>query len=422
MLRIRLHMPEHVYAAALAPGSRAVPEWPPAPWRLASALVAGASTLGEQQRRSAWTALERVEHAEPPVWHLPSASASPRITKWAAMTQPETPHRPGKLVKVLELSAALPGVSDLRTKYRHYSVRIVTAEPAAWMDVDVDLPEDEMTALGAAALAVPYVGQSTHPGELGVLSPVDAGGWVDHTSPDGTCPAELAEPGAQHERWTPSKARHAVAVRCWRPGMLAVLEEDHARRTQNQPGVPEYVKGRMVGYAPTFRRSPSAWRPVGLRRPTHDVTGTLGPLPVEEGSVLPILRRERLVGLVCDSAATLLRLQQTIPDALATDDRVRRTTGRFLAAAYRWRSATPVIAHPDVRIARAQIEQELTEFGPLSECVLAPLPTAPQPVRGLTTWQVDVAFTESVRGPLRVGDGGRFGAGMFMANDMAKDD
>lgn len=422
MLRIRLHMPEHVYAAALAPGSRAVPEWPPAPWRLASALVAGAATLDEPLRRTAWAALERLEHAEPPVWHLPSASPSSRIARWAAMTEPESAHRPGKLVKVLDLPAALPGVSDPRTKYQHFSVRVVTAEPTAWMDVDLDLSNDEAEAMSAAALAVPYVGQATHPGELGVLTPDRTGGWVDHTSPDGTCPAELAEPGAQHERWTPSQRRDAVEVRCWRPGMLAVLEEDHARREQNRPGVPEHMKGRRVPYAPTYRRSTSEWRPVALRRPTHDVVGTVSSLPVEAGSVLPILRRDRVVGLLCDGPETLLRLQQSIPHALATDERARRTSARYLASAHRWRSATPVVAHPDARIARIHIEQELTKRAPLAELRLHPMPDAPQPVRGLSTWQVDVTFTERVRGPLSAGDGAASGAGILMANDRVKED
>lgn len=421
MLRIRLHMPEHVYAAALAPGPRAVPEWPPAPWRLAAALVAGASTLDDPQCAAAWNAVERLEQAEPPVWHLPPASSSPHPAVWASAVRPEAAITPSQLKKVLDLSAAIPGKSDGRTKYQHYPVRMVTAEPTAWMDVDVALPNDEVDAVSAAALAVPYVGRATHPGEFGVLTPDGADGWFDHTSPDGTCPAELAGPEGQHERWVPSQRRDATPVRCWSPGMLQVLSEDHSRRSRGHPGVAEHVKGRTVHYASTRRRDPRAWRPVGLQRPTHDVVGTLGALPTEAGEVLPILRGERLVGLLCRGSDTLLRLQQAMPGALSGDDRIRRTAGRFLASACRWRSVTPVAAHADPRIARTCVEEGLAEFGALFDVRLRPTANAHQPVRGLSTWHVDVTFAEPVRGPLRVGDGAASGAGVLAANDTGKE-
>lgn len=421
MLRIRLHMPEHVYAAAVAPGSRAVPEWPPAPWRLAAALLAGASTLDGQQYSAARAALARLEQAEPPAWHLPPASTSRRPAVWASAVVPSSEKSPRLLPKVLDLPSAGSGMTDQRTKYPQYPVRVVTTEPTAWMDVDVALSGDELAALSEAALAVPYVGQATHPADLGILIPDEAGGWTDHTSPDGACHAEMAAPGAQHECWTPSTRQDAVSVRCWCPGMLQVLDEDHRRRSSNHTGVAEHLKGRTVHYAPSRRRSADSWYPLGLQRPTRDVVATMQALPVEPGTVLPLVRGERLMGMLCRDAGTLLQLQHSMPDELASDDRVRRTAGRFLAAARRWRSATPVAAHADARVARAHLEQALAVLGDPSAVSLEPAARASQPVRGLATWHVDVTFAEPVRGPLRVGEGVASGAGVLVANDVEKE-
>lgn len=421
MLRIRLHMPEHVYAAAVAPGSRAAPEWPPAPWRLAAALLAGASILDGPQCSAARAALARLEQAEPPVWHLPPASTSRRPAVWASAVVPDSVTSPPLLRKVLDLPSAATDISDQRTKYPQYPVRVVTTEPTAWMDVDVALSENELDALSEAALAVPYVGQATHPADVGILTPDGAGNWTDHTSPDGTCHAEMAAPGAQHERWVPSSRQNAVSVRCWRPGMLQVLDEDHRRRSSNQAGVAEHLKGRTVHYAPARRRSTGSWHLVGLQRPTRDVVATMQALPVEPGAVLPLVGGERLLGLLCHDADTLLQLQRSMPDEMANDDRVRRVAGRFLATAYRWRSATPVAAHADARVARAQLEQEFAVFGELSAMRLEPAERAAQPVRGLATWHVDVTFAEPVRGPLRVGEGAASGAGVLVANDIEKE-
>lgn len=416
MLRIRLHMPEYVYAASVAPAPRAAPEWPPAPWRMAAALLAGASTLEEPSWTQARAALARLEQAEPPTWWLPSAASSQRPQVWAALVEPESATKSRDVAKVVALSTAFADMADHRTKYAHRPVRVNVTEPTAWMDVDVTLPDHEVQALSVAALAVPYVGQSTHPAALGVLTPDEAGGWRDHTSPDGTCPDELSTPGEQHDRWIPSARRDGMPVRCWAPGMLQILDEDHHRRSENHVGVAAHFKGRTVHYASTRRHDPGAWRPVGLQRPTRDVVATLHALPTPAGAVLPIIARERVVGLLCDGPEVSLRVQQALPGSLSGDDgRIHRAAARFLRSAHRWQSATPVAAHPDARIARAQLETELAELGRVWQVDLHAAGQVPQPVRGLSMWHVDVRFAEPVRGPLRCGAGADSGAGVLAA-------
>lgn len=417
MLRIRLHMPEYVYAASLAPAPRAAPEWPPAPWRIAAALLAGAATLEESSWMQARAALARLEQAEPPTWWLPpeAASSSPRQV-WAAMVAPDSDTKPRDVAKVLDLSAAVADMADHRTKYPQLPVRVSVSAPTAWMDVDVTLSEVEVDALSMAALAVPYVGQSTHPAELGVLTPDETGGWRDHTSPDGTCPEELATPGDQHLRWTPSNRPDAVPVRCWAPGMLQVLDEDHHRRSENRVGVAPRSKGRTVHYASTRRRDPGEWRLVGLRRPTRDVVATLQAVPAPAGAVLPIIARDRLVGLLCAGPEMVLRAHQALPDSIdSADHRIQRAADRFQIAAHRWRSATPVAAHPDGRVARAQLQAELGELGRVSQVQLHAAGPVPHPVRGLSMWHVDVQFVDPLRGPLRCGAGADSGAGVLAA-------
>lgn len=414
MLRLRLHSPECVYAAAVAPGSRAVSEWPPSPWRIASALLAGVSSLEEPQRTSARQAVQRLENAQPPVWWLPPASFTQRPRTWAAAVELAS-ITPGQLAHVLELPQVLPDIKDKRTRYQDRPVRVDMQLPTAWLDVDVDLPEDELHAISVAALRVPYVGRSTHPVELGVLVPDGSGGWVDRTSPSGACDPVLAGPGEQHERWLPNRPG-GTPVRCWTPGMVALLDEDYRRCSDNRVGVASHLKGRTVHYAPTRQKTASAWLPVGLRQPTYDVAGTMRSLPTGGGAVLPVVRRDRLVALLCRGSGTVTALQQAWPEGIDTGTRATRTACRFLASASRWSSVVPAAAHPDRRVAYAELARELAEVGDVATLRLRPATGADRPVAGLDAWHVEVTFVAPVRGPLRIGAAGEFGSGMCAAH------
>lgn len=419
MLRIRLHNPHRIWTAAVRTGGRVVPEWPPAPWRLVAALTAGAHRLDEATCSQARAVLARIAACEQPSMWLPGAyrQEMPDTFVPAAFID-NAPRQP--VGKLAERGLAVAGLDDVRTKKALSSARMEWDHPCVFVDVPIELDETETAVLADAARRVGYVGRATHPINVGILTP-GASGWVDHTSADGLCDAEQIGPGAGHTAWSPVE-HEGAQVRGWTAGMLEVLDEDHDQRyRRGLPGVANGVKGTTVGYAPrTGRRRPSGWVPVGLARPTTDVAGVTGRVntarPVGTDPAVPMLRGRRLVGLLFADHEAAAAAQRAAPDLLTGESPPGGVLARQFGPSTTWSTDTPIVAHPDRRLAQAEIAAVLAERGITAMVQLTPVsPSHTHP--GMHLWRALLTADEAITGPVRLGPGAEQGDGTLTSSN-----
>lgn len=407
---------------------RGGPEWPPSPFRLAQALMAGCHQPDvDGEARSALEALTALEN---PIIEAPTS------------TQARLPgtytHRSGGPMEDKELGGAgLARVLDL--SWAGLSTTNRTEKPQSCTLVDdcrlvyvVADPEGSVDAeaLDRAARRVPYLGRSHDGCDLSVVAS-DGDGSGQPT-------------GAGHVRLVPS-ARSDGRTRGWSARSCAWMDHNHhltASGSQLRFSAEPYIA--RLRYAPASQAAPAARRSVVVVLPTRDpVPGPrvsallrdLGPLPIR---VFPCVvaghpradGRMRGVGLVAEAGSSLaerlpeialtLRQHSSFQDAEALGIRVLDPE-RWQRDATHWSSATPLRAFPDDRVARelvAREAEELTGMRPMVD--VSPTPTRawqqpwPQPPDGLGLWWVELEFPSVVQGPLILGRTQEEGFGLFV--------
>jgi len=266
-LVIRCVFPTGWYDAADEDTYSAWNEWPPHPFRLFAALIAGAGALERDGRPEladeARTALSLLESSEPPIIDGPagvgrSLGVAPyvsvsvqaedaatafsnrkggvKLSDTSILSKKLAARRPGTLLpNGSAVSYAFPGAGSLAS------------------------------AVNAAAARVPYLGRPTSPVVMSV-----------------TAAKSMPRPSANGERWSPEVSGE-LRLRCPRPGSLADLD---ARRAAyiGSGGVeqePSSAHAALVGYESSRRKAarlaPGGLEAVGVLPAPDERSGTYIP-------------------------------------------------------------------------------------------------------------------------------------------------
>ncbi|MFR9753500.1 hypothetical protein ACL02S_21035 [Nocardia sp. 004] len=408
MIRVRLFNPGLLWTAAHKNSRRIEAQWPPSPWTVLAALVAGAHATDDPGPARA--AIARLAAAADPEMWLPDVHYHRARGVFVGKTGPQGAEKHWVL---LDASRAVAGLTDRRTKHQWFTVGAEWTHPCAFLDFPVVLDDEQVSALAAAALAVPYVGRATDCVMLGVLTP-SSDGWVDHTSGDGRVDQELAGPGVVHERWQP--VDRPGPVRAATPDLLDVLDLCHNRRYRlGLPGLPDHVKGRGVTYVRCDRDGgPASTRVVLLLskgRTQQEVMAALSGSPLLLGGHKPwaVSFESR-----DDATAAAGAAPELFRDGQPHIRHVDRYYGRPASS---WISVVPVVAHPDRRIAEHEIAAGLAENG-LTGSVQVSRPGGPCPeLPHLTLWRARIGLDDLHVGPLRVGHGQQYGYGRLCTDE-----
>lgn len=412
-LRMRLHNPGRWWTAARRGRAGAVQlQWPPSPWTVLSALVAAAHA--GQDPDPVRAVVDRLASCGDPSMWLPPIHEHTVPAVYVGKTGPYGAEQHWNL---LDASRAVAGKTDERTKHRWRTARGEWGHSCVFVDFPLELTDAELAVLAQAARRVPYVGRATDTVTLGVITLGEAGP-VDHTAPDGAADDELLRPGPQHRLWEPVPQRGAP-VRCASPDLLHVLDTCHDRRhRQGLPGVPDSAKGRTVGYAPrdadphTVENSDRVALLLAGRRTAADVLTTLG---AGEAERVPLLLGGATPWAVSfpdrEQAAAAAAAQ---PGLFRDGQPVPRHVARYYGSPHaRWRTVSPVVAHPHRAIADAAITTELTQLG-VADPQIELQPAGPCPeLPHLNRWQVTVTTPIPHPGPIRAGAGLSAGYGRF---------
>lgn len=410
------------------------PEWPPSPFRLAQALMAGCHrpTFDAQAR----AALESLTNLENPVITAPAAQQVrlPNTYTHRSGGPMEGEQMPsGKLEKILDLT-----VAGLTTANR-------TAKPESMVVLDdcrvvyeVDDPEEavDTEALGHAALRVPYFGRSQDSCDITVSRAATTPG----TSAERSAMAyRLGDPLG--ERWYP-RSDSRGAVRGWAANSCEWMDQNYESTTGGsqlpvfspEPYITRlgYRRGqltdagsRSVAVIPVADSIQSSGIPAFMR--------TLGALPDHVTPFPCVVANHhhadgRLLGVgLCSDDGDAL--EDGLEILLARRDMVSRLdlVTQALQPSYwerssrYWCSATPLRAFPDDRVAQWVISRDMEQrLGQRPEITWSKSPIRPwqrawpQPEDGLGAWWAEVAFPMAVSGPLTFGETREQGFGLFV--------
>jgi len=452
MIRITATWWQGVYTGSAGDGH---PEWPPSPYRIYAALVAGAHRGSPEQTAREREAMQRLaRHRIATIW-VPRHTTA-RLPGRYVPTSSMPVSAPGKDpnlaqngpagLRPVDTSLVLANV-DSRSKAAFLEVRTSLAHPDVVFDVQDDddpLTDDDVAALHAAALRVPYVGRATHAGELSI-----ARGSGLAPTPD-------------HHRW--SLPQGGARPRTWDEGTLDALDRDHAavfhhglppsppahrarramppppgQRTRTHlvttirlgPARASSRDLRGLGQAEAVRLVEAANRVVqelewGTQKPPRIVAVPDVARPHATGRVLRL-------GIVAEEADSAYRLVRKLPEALgdvldpagASTDRPS-THRRWTASSAHWFSATPFVGHPDERVARLELARDLADAcgGVLKDAALSRTPLEPgqvpwpTPPGGAQRWWVTLQTTSPVEGPLVLGRQRTSGYGLFANKEL----
>lgn len=411
MIRISARFWGRVYTGAVPTGRGVRAEWPPSPYRLAAALLAGAHQCERQTRELARQALYRLVAAPHPVIHVPQARAFALPSTYAPPTGFSEPK--GRFID--QFTALRPRMT--KATGRVFEARMVLAGTDIAFDVDLELEDAELRALDGAASRVGYLGRATHPAELS----------VDRIEAETVGPAEtrvmLPVADGEHQ------------VRGWTAESIEDLDVLHEAYLAYVPSIPPGLRGCRVSYAqmqgpvrvegleivPLTKALADRGQVAGLLRRIHAGLGGTG---MEDVTVFPLVQvgHSRSTG-ACSGIGFHHRSDLGMSAAAAwfteqhvLGERSGRFTplqalmpGRWARPSRRWVSATPVPLHPDARVARlvaADLFEQATGVAPesvhASEHPVAPGSDAWGGVvsDGLRPWYMDTVCTEEVAGPI----------------------
>lgn len=409
MIRLTVRFWDRTYTGAASVGGELLTQWPPSPYRLVAALLAGAHRCEAPVRDSARQALEVLVTAQPPVIHVPEYQRFPMPRSFAPPVGDMNPAS-GEAIQYQQGWM-------LSRKQAVHEVRIVMADTDVAYDIEVELDSAHLTALEEAASHIWYLGRSTHPAEV-ILDEVEA-------RPDPPDRTTALRP----------VGRGGNPVRCWTEATIEQLDHSHASYLGRTPDQPVSMRGRQIGYGsltpsktvPGFEILPLADTATGRTaaiRLLQVATEHLADHELTGVQVFPLLRvgdtwstgecagiglLDRSAGSRAAEAAAVIQTLETETFSEFRKPLRALRPDRWTASSTEWISATPAPAHPDRRVA-AMVLTESAET--LTGARVVDLSLSESPILygsgayaedvqgGLRCWYAHMVFDRSVTGPV----------------------
>lgn len=151
MLQLQLRFPSGRYCAASMADPR-LPEWPPHPSRVFSALVAAAYSGGRSPTETERALLQRLESAPAPALDFPDHDATPAPDVFVPVNDEKS--------RVTDKKGRSLGVLMPNRQVRQFPSVFLLGDPLVTLSWDLQLDEAELQALDAIAARVTFVGTS----------------------------------------------------------------------------------------------------------------------------------------------------------------------------------------------------------------------------------------------------------------------
>lgn len=419
----------------LAQGKRV--QWPPDPVRLLGALKSGAHAMDDSTlSATAHDALSRLVEAPPPTITTPR-----HVRLGHPSTYTDRTGLPDRLSSTHEeratrLLTLAPFGMDSWNRDAKPRDGVALAGHVLDFEIDVDMPSDEVHALGAAARNVAYFGRSEDAAVVEVLQQSR-----EKTTDDGS-----------RVTWYPS-VDPGGDFRGWQPNTIEWMDENHSRVFSDDPVVSSLPALPPTGYVCSLIYStddPHAGPPAltVLRLPSskeqHKTPNLLRQLRQHVPSgwrILPLTASShqnsdgRLVGLGFypdDDADTADIQSLPLPElredlgALPADQRQLASllSETWTGPARRWISTTPLRGFPHLMILEDALRREAERrFGLGVEIIEASTHTRSSREHrwanstytdGFGLWWVILDFTQPLTGPLQLGASTEHGFGAFL--------
>lgn len=404
------------------------PEWPPAPFRLAQALIAGCHR--PETDHDAVQAVRALTGLPNPEITVPAAREARLPTTYTHRTggPMEGTIAPIELKRLLDLPVAGLAASNRTAKPTRLMLLADTR-----LEFLVDDPDGtvDIDALDRAARLVPYFGRS----QDGCDMSVTAVGPDEADPPKSVGRLRIVHGEFAAGTWVP-RFDSRGATRGWAPNSCDWMDAQYAAvmgGSSLPTFSPEPYLTRLSYGAPAATEDQSSRHVViATARPVQnhripEFLRALGPLPAGTFPCVVARHREasgQLVGigmpLGSPQIETLrehadLRAEPPTLAVGALDPRV------WEEQATTWCSATPLRAFPDQRVAEYVIGREANEtLGAVPDFTWSTSPERPwhrrwsQPADGLRTWWVTLRFDRPVGGPLVLGATKNEGFGLFV--------
>ncbi|MEV7972786.1 type I-U CRISPR-associated protein Csb2 [Cellulomonas sp. NPDC089187] len=431
MIRITVTWWQGVYSGS---DGDSRPEWPPSPYRVFAALLAGAHAGEDEQTDRERTALRRLSRCSAIRIWVPehrSAVLPARFVPSTSMPAWTTGTTEPKLDKVLDSSLVFAN-HDTRSKAQVADIRTTLAAPDVHLDVEEEpfpLSDEDLSALRNAAARVPYVGRATHIADITI-------GRTDGT-----------RPSPDHQRWGTQRAPNEP-LRVWDDHTIDLLDQMHEdvftthtlplnRASVAPRALPPATSPAARGdtwVAVRARRRLSPTRTPAVLRAAHQAIHAAWPHDEPSALIaLPDVGHQRAsgailgVGLIGANEETVQRhagaLDIDVFDPAAPGRTVALQQWRWTRRSAAWASATPYVAHADERVARLELARDLEahygddlEF----EAQFSRRPRLPgearwpEPPGGRQQWWVAISTRSPVPGPLVLGACRDDGYGLFL--------
>lgn len=421
MIRVRIEFPDSRYTAVtdLTGGTGEVTsEWPPSPYRVVAALLAGASALPEDQRNRARGVLQLITEADPPViWTPESAEWTSLPARWKPSSlSPEE----GKGILPDMITLGPRGADRVNRAVFHSAERVVCGD--IYVDIPVKLTDEQVAILNRAALRVPYFGRSTHPSIMTVSQ------TENDVLPD-------------HEKWMPGGGEAILAG--WTSETLTWLDRRYRMQLDGRDDRPTPSRDSSVGAVRIGYRSAGenlggfvvTMRLAIARSPRRaaELMTEISRLGLEaQAFPLVDLGHEHAQGMIRGvgvrgvSRVVVERAAAQVDSVVELNHLARGAAflshGRWTGRSPLWVSATPLVSHASELPAMLAVQSELAaKLGVEPEVVLSREPMLagqvswPDTAEGLRQWFAAVRFPDSVAGPLMLGERTESGYGLFMA-------
>lgn len=422
MLVITIDLARPSFHGQQAPSTESV-DWPPSPLRLVGALVAGAHSLHSAALRdTALGVIRRITTAPSPVIEAPEALPLGLRPYFAQKTGVP----PG-------LTAANGLEEFLSVDYFGLATKSKTLKPNAgialsdtrirYLIAGITTTADELTALRAAAGAVPYFGRSN---DAAIVT-------VGDTEPEPLPLRRLLpfeDPRGSTRGWTSRSVD-------WMD-----LNYELMANSRDAPQIPDTAYSVRLAYraVPSALSKPLQVVPLRSALPGRQVPGFMARLEVPNGAVaFPLVvagaphSDGRCLGIgfqtagdgaspVTDMVSAVIRAERpTAAPILELSQRKTLDPERWTRAARSWVSATPVRAFPDVRVLEYLLRQRFGDRFALLRADREPMeswqqrwPSPPGLVDGLAQWWVKLRLPTPTAGPLRIGTANELGFGLMI--------
>lgn len=435
----------------LAEGGRV--DWPPSPLRLAGALTAGAYALQDHGlQRQALAAIDQLVAERNPDIYAPEKldlAIPATFTQRTGIPEKLTANELGKVLDV-----SIHGFDTSSRSLKPLSAVALDGRSLSYVVESLDLDDDRLEALDAAAQHVPYFGRSQDPAVITVAN-------------------ELVERGAGRSKWIPVDSPGGKS-RGWQSNSpqwmqinFEIVRDARKQSLLSAHGYSRTLRYMLVGESAQEGTSPEGTSPVVLI-PVQQ--------PIASQHVPKLMRRlnekleqQNLVGSAVAFPAvfsafehsdgrclgigfTVVNAHEVLSNETLSDltglvrgltiendsrpilrpNRATLQTSRWTKAASTWKSATPLRGFPDIRVLDYALRSEIqSKYGQSLTVEVVRAETEPIEswhVRwptadfqdGLTQWWVQLELSGAISGPLQLGASTDLGFGLF--SDVPEDD